>query len=648
MAESADTRKASSTVFEIVNRTDEKVHVSVVGSWTGTLYSEGTAAPNSFVQMDFGSSWVPTSQQAVILHCLQSGKKIQMEQNPVLGEVWQISKKAGKFQVEISDNKYNSVYITNGWTKPITVQIVGYISGGLGSYDEKKIAPNEGAWLTYSSLTWRIQKEIVITYGHKSIRIPNPELPEDGIRHTFCVAYDTAFLVRQTRDTEALKKFGKEVKSHSIQSKEMAFSRFVSEIVYGGENVCLDVGRNHKWNYKGESASFKLLSVFADDNVNKFLVAELDGVVYLSFKGTDAAQNVIKDVSCTPVDARGFGTEEFLIHAGIWSAVKEVLEPIKESNWFGPNNFSKIVITGHSLGGGMATIFGGWLYGESEKRGWLNSYDVSIITFGSPQVLATNKARKSVLDTPPLTSYQQRIVNWLNRRVINCVFGYDIVPTLPLRAGDADLARFIDALINSHKASIFDTILLENDNYLSDASKAKIALALGAGALIGTATLGLGYIAGGLAFASANSAIDLNTNFYRNFRSSFKKTFLDESSGADRSDIAVQYMGGIKELQDFRKYFCVGKTYVYQWDRETMWEMKPDQATRFYHTNIFEGVAISSDLAWQCISDHKIGTGYATTFGGVTPQLIKKTHEKDIVTVLTGKAWKEFVQSCHE
>jgi len=647
MAESEDVRKPSATVFEIVNHTDEKVHVSIVGSWTGILYNEGTAEPNSFVQMDFGSSWVPTTQQGVHLHCKESGHKMIMETNPVLGEVWRICKKAGKYQIEIYDKKDNSVYIKNGWAHPITVQIVGYLTGAVYAYDEKKLAPNEGAWLTYSSVTRRIQKEIVIIYGQKSIRIPNPELPENGIRHTFCVAYDTAFLIRQTLDTPALEQFGRTVNSHSIQTKEMAFSRHLSEMVYGGEEVCLDVGRTHKWNYKGKSVFFKLLSVFSDDNVNKFLVAELDGVAYLSFKGTDAAQNVIKDVSCTPVDARDFGSDKFLIHAGIWTAVDEILDPIKKSNWFGPSKFSKIVITGHSLGGGMAIIFAGWLYGEAEKRGWLNSYDVSVYTFGCPQVLATDKARKSVDDVPTLSSYQQRIVNWLNSRVTNCVFGYDIVPTLPLRAGDADLARFVDALINSHKESIFDTILLENDAYLSDDSKTKVVAALVLGA-VGASTMGFGYLASGLAFVGANSAMDLQTNFYRNFRSSFKKSFLDESSGADKSDIAVQYMGGIKELQDFRKYFCVGTTYIYQWDRETMWEMQPDLATKFYHTNIFKGVAISSDLAWQCISDHKITTGYATTFGGVTTKLIKQKHEQDIVSVLTGRKWKDFVQYGYE
>lgn len=638
MAESASTSK-----FTFVNHTDEIVDVTVVGTVTGSVYSTGTVEPNLSVHLDFGSGWVLSSVKAVHLVARKSGSKFEMPENPVPGEVWRIFKQAGKIRCEIFDKKDNAVYVKNGWSSDIVVKTVGYVTSSV--YDSKVLRPNEGSWISYCSTTRRIQKELVIEYGDKTLTIPNTDLPENnGVRHIFHVAYGYGILLRDCHDNVTLAKVGARRCFKNIRSKEMAFSCYLSDVVYQeaqGDQKRLTRG-DHKWDYNGKSVSFEIKEVFEDNNVNKYLLAELDGVIYLAFKGTSSASNLIKDVSCTPSDARNFGPKTFLVHAGIWSAVEECLESIKTSQWFGPTKYPKIVITGHSLGGGMGITFAGWLYNEMKTRKWLNTYSVQVYTFGAPQVLATDKARKTADETPQLTPYQKELVDWLNTRVTNCVFGYDIVPTLPLRAGDPDLARFIDAFISTLKRSAVESFLLENETVLSQSTKEKVAYWLLAGSL-GALTCGYGtvaMIAGGI---GTNTAIDMNTNVWANFRSSFKKTFLAEScKSAD--NIAVSWMGGAAELKDLRKYISVGTTYLYQWNQDVMWELDRQKATQFYYTNIFQNIDISAELAWQCKRDHSIGTGYATAFGGSSPGMVAKQLNDDFLMIITGCNWSKWTK----
>ena len=97
------------------------------------------------------------------------------------------------------------------------------------------------------------------------------------------------------------------------------------------------------------------------------------GVV--AFAGTDSGKNTVTDLKVLDVSFGACGNTKTRVHAGFmkaWLSVRaHVLDKIKE--------FETVTLTGHSLGGALATIAGLDIQCTTGKT-------VRVITFGSPQV----------------------------------------------------------------------------------------------------------------------------------------------------------------------------------------------------------------------------------------------------------------------
>ena len=105
---------------------------------------------------------------------------------------------------------------------------------------------------------------------------------------------------------------------------------------------------------------------FTKVNEQSFGVIVVGNVTYLVFRGTHNAAGWLHDFSAVPVLSKG----GYLAHAGFVEATEELWNPVCKSLDGRPGPW---VITGHSLGGALAVLFG-----EQIK--------VPIITFGCPRV----------------------------------------------------------------------------------------------------------------------------------------------------------------------------------------------------------------------------------------------------------------------
>jgi hypothetical protein len=142
------------------------------------------------------------------------------------------------------------------------------------------------------------------------------------------------------------------------------------------------------------------------DNIEVVVQTRPDGRTVIAFRGTDEAQDVVRDLRfCF---ARGpLGGD---VHSGFLSAWRAVRDEIKDHAFQAKSSKKQIIFTGHSLGGAIATL------AHAQARSW--GLVTACYTFGAPRVGDRDFARE----------YERERLHELHYRM---VMEGDPVPGLP-------------------------------------------------------------------------------------------------------------------------------------------------------------------------------------------------------------------------
>ena len=167
---------------------------------------------------------------------------------------------------------------------------------------------------------------------------------------------------------------------------------------------------------------------------------------YLTFKGTDSVMDVINDIGAAPVpvcfskdetdgnDMDGNDIDklsEISVHSGVYcSLIREfhtIWKEIKSNVNKDKNNNCQLYVTGHSLGGGMAIVFGLISMIHSLIPDVIKLNNVKVIGIAPPTVIALEKG----FTMSNLSIKNQFILKNLSN-ITHCIVNrFDIVPRIP-------------------------------------------------------------------------------------------------------------------------------------------------------------------------------------------------------------------------
>ncbi len=153
---------------------------------------------------------------------------------------------------------------------------------------------------------------------------------------------------------------------------------------------------------KNLTLKLKLLNKPGDPLFGILCDGNKDNTAWLIYRGTSKLQEWIQDFTYNQVPYKDWG----LVHEGFWDIYinnrHKILDALQAIN------AKKVIVSGHSLGGGVAILTGVDLH--------QSGYDVEIYTFASPRVGNSDYCNK---------------VNSIGPKVYRIVNTIDIVPTVP-------------------------------------------------------------------------------------------------------------------------------------------------------------------------------------------------------------------------
>jgi len=143
----------------------------------------------------------------------------------------------------------------------------------------------------------------------------------------------------------------------------------------------------------------------------QFYTLEFEHELVFAIRGSESLSDFMDDAYCWMDNFQDVDTEGVRVHAGFLkqyiSMRSAMISAVFRMIWKKQNK--KIVFTGHSLGGALATLCG------ASVKNQLPDLHVSVYTFGSPRV--GNKLFAKVFDAVDVS--------------VRCVNGSDIVTSIP-------------------------------------------------------------------------------------------------------------------------------------------------------------------------------------------------------------------------
>ncbi|KAJ3447481.1 lipase family protein [Anaeramoeba flamelloides] len=175
--------------------------------------------------------------------------------------------------------------------------------------------------------------------------------------------------------------------------------------------------------------------------------------LYLTFKGTSTLRDAFVDGLCVPKEYDPTSNNNmsnqkpqchsklnFSMHCGVYEAMEPCFDTILETLKVKINtlNPKKIILTGHSLGGGYALCFLMLLHSRAEKLFWEIKSKLYLITFGSPKVIYSYNQNYNLFKTT-----MKRLGIWT--RCFEVINNTDIVPRI---LGSTKVTEEISSLVN--------------------------------------------------------------------------------------------------------------------------------------------------------------------------------------------------------
>lgn len=128
---------------------------------------------------------------------------------------------------------------------------------------------------------------------------------------------------------------------------------------------------------RASQLSYSQYSVRAENTDTEALVWEFENVIVVAFRGSSSVRDFITDAECAFMKVDGGE-----VHSGFWVALMSIMAMLREKLHGMP--MKPLIVTGHSLGGALAMLFG-WRWDLAAKTGEWQPVD-SVYTFGQPRV----------------------------------------------------------------------------------------------------------------------------------------------------------------------------------------------------------------------------------------------------------------------